>query len=463
VNSGANRLAAAVVILAVCALHLGFSAVTIARSNADLRASDQGAEIWLAALSRSDLFPMRTDGVRHPLYSWVARWFHTGDKEAFFERGKWFNTILATLFLAVLGILAARWLDPLALANLLALSSMGCLVVRGTYFQPEPLYYILFFACCVLGWRILRGQSGPPWYPVFGALCGLAFLAKPSLSPFLAAFALGVVFRFALTRFRMPASRGSFWAGAVGAVALFAAIITPLGIFSREHFGKPFFNYPQVWMWMDDFDTEAWPWQDRHPGRVQLEKLSPSETPSPAWYFRRHSPADAVRRLVQGVREVGVRFLFPEPKLSWSKIFWRPYSDKKRWEQPLVHRGIYLGALALLACVLAVMAPGNSLRRFADPGLIAACGFVLAAFCAYLLLYGWYWPIGRGDRFMASLWIPCVFLAVRAGAVLVGEAQNRFSTWIYRGAHAAVLLSLLVQYASTAAFFLSGAGLTTRN
>ena len=113
--------------------------------------------MWLAVTARDDLVPQRTDGVRHPLWSWIARVAYTEDKQVFFERGKWLNTLLCVAFLCGLGIAVARWLDPLATANLLLLSSLGILVVRGTYFQPEPLYYILFFLAVVLGWRILRG------------------------------------------------------------------------------------------------------------------------------------------------------------------------------------------------------------------------------------------------------------------------------------------------------------------
>ena len=174
----------------VVAIHLIAAAVTIRHSNQDPVASDQGAEMWLAATARDDFFPQRTDGVRHPLWSWIARFAYTEDKQVFFERGKWLNTLLCVAFLCGLGVAVARWLDPLATANLLLLSSLGILVVRGTYFQPEPLYYILFFLAVVLGWRILRGASF--WlYVYFGIVCGLAYLSKPSLAPFLVVFCVG--------------------------------------------------------------------------------------------------------------------------------------------------------------------------------------------------------------------------------------------------------------------------------
>ena len=182
----------------VVAIHLIAAAVTIRRSNQDPVASDQGAEMWLAATSRDDLFPQRTDGVRHPLWSWIARFVYTEDNEAFFERGKWLNAALSIAFLCALGISVARWLDPLAIANLLLLISLGILLVRATYFQPEPLYYILFFFAGLLAWKILRGGA-PLWlHALFGLLCGLAYLSKPSLAPFLVVFGAAMILRTTL-------------------------------------------------------------------------------------------------------------------------------------------------------------------------------------------------------------------------------------------------------------------------
>ena len=346
----------------VLAVHLISAAVTIRHSNQDPVASDQGAEMWLAATARDDLLPQRSDGVRHPLWSWIARSVYTEDETSFFARGKWLNTFLCVIFLAGFGLVVARWLDPLATANLLLLSSLGILLVRGTYFQPEPLYYILFFLAIVLAWRIL--QRGPLWlYTVFGLVCGLAFLAKPSLLPFLMVFCLAFCLRALLalrrgdTEWRVPRNL----TGMVFAFAILALMLLPLALFTEKHFGSPLFNYTKYWMWMDDFMTEAWPFQDKYPGRVQLEQLPEEEKPSPTLYFKRHGLDDALKRLGSGTWEVFSRFFFPEAKLRWSGFFWR--SPEKKWEQPLAHRGIYLILLGGLCALLAV-ASGSAFRQF---------------------------------------------------------------------------------------------------
>jgi hypothetical protein len=446
----------------VIAIHLIAASVTIRHSNQDPVASDQGAEMWLAATARDDLLPQRTDGVRHPLWSWIARFTYTESKKEFFERGKWLNTLFCIAFLCGLGVVVTRWLEPLATANLLLLSSLGILLVRGTYFQPEPLYYILLFLAAVLAWRILRGAA--QWlYAVFGIVCGLAYLSKPSLAPFLAVFCLATALRAVLTL----RSQNSDWslgrnvAGLAITIGILAMMIVPLAVFSATHFGKPLFNYTQYWMWMDDFMTEAWPFQDKYPGRVQLEQLPPEETPSPWWYFRRHGIAEAANRLSAGTREVVIRFFFPETKVPLRAIFWR-LPDKK-WEQPLAHRGIYLLMLGGL-CVLLIGASRSELiGNLTLPGNVSCLVFAALLAVVYSILYGWYWPIGRGDRFMGSLWIPSVFLLIWAAFVLRHRADSRVGDGAYLLTHIVILFSQLLQAAGMLWRFSAGIYLVTRN
>ncbi len=450
----------AVILPVVVAIHLFAAAVTIRHSNQDSTASDQGAEMWLAATARADLLPQRTDGVRHPLFSWVARHFYTEDKAVFFARGKWLNTALCVVFLCALGAGVARWLDPLALANLLLLASLGILLVRGTYFQPEPLYYMLSFLAAVLAWRLLGGA--PLWlWAAFGVVCGLAYLSKPSLAPFLIVFFAAFALQFVLA---LRGTEWSPWANTGGlalAMGILGVMLVPLAVFSASHFGKPLFNYTKYWMWMDDFETEAWPFQDKYPGGVQLKTLRPEDTPSPEWYFKRHSAGDAAGRLIEGMQGVTARFFFPEPKLKAGAFFWR--KDGKKWEQPLGHRGVYALALAGLVIALAVAA-GRTLGdvlRSPDAWARTALALMLAAI--YIGLYGWYWPIGKGDRFMGSLWIPCVFLFVWLAASLRERLASRRADGIYLGAHAAVLVLALLQAAGMFWKFQHGIYLVTKN
>ena len=102
---------------------------------------DQGAEIWLAKTSSyyGDLWPRQSDGVRHPMWSWIARSVSHPDDQVFFTNGKWLNTAICCAFLGGLGFFANRTIGPLACANLLLLASLGVLVVRGPHWEPEPV------------------------------------------------------------------------------------------------------------------------------------------------------------------------------------------------------------------------------------------------------------------------------------------------------------------------------------
>jgi hypothetical protein len=51
--------------------------------------------------------------------------------------------------------------------------------------------------------------------------------------------------------------------------------------------------------------------------------------------------------------------------------------------------------------------------------------FVVGALCAYTLAYGWYTPIGRGDRFMLSLYAPLVLSLLWAAESILRRARRR--------------------------------------
>lgn len=443
-------------------IHGFLAAVTIGHSNQDRTASDQGAEIALARRAEADWFPRQTDGVRHPLWSWTARWVQVPDDEQFFVRGKWLNTILCLVFLTIGAVIITHRLDVLAAVTWTALSSLGILVVRGTYFQPEPLYYMLSFGAMVLGWLILQKPRG--WmYPVFGLVCGLAYLAKPSLAPFLLVFcgALGVRTVWSLWK------NDSAWrplrvlAGVAGALVLVAVMLTPLALLSWDHFGKPLFNYPKYWMWMDDFMTEAWPWQDQYPGRAQLDRLPENDRPSLGSYLERHGVGGLVTRLSAGSREVTARFFFPEGKLPWSAAVWKGGGFRKKWGHPITHRGLYVLALGALVVGLAVWSWREVRGPLTAPDVPALAAYVFGLAVLYTLLYGWYHPIGRGDRFMGSLWMPVVFLGVYAAFRLRNLRPGAATA--YLAVHGIIWISLALQVLNAIILFQQGHHLTTRN
>jgi len=100
------------------------------------------------------------------------------------------------------------------------------------------------------------------------------------------------------------------------------------------------------------------------------------------------------------------------------------------WRVLLEQRGIYLAVLG--SVTLAAGALVWSRRKAVDrTGLAATSGawaavlFVVGSAVGYTLLYGWYDPIGRGDRFMLSLYLPLVFCLAWGAEHLMDHAMMR--------------------------------------
>jgi hypothetical protein len=77
--------------------------------------------------------------------------------------------------------------------------------------------------------------------------------------------------------------------------------------------------------------------------------------------------------------------------------------------------------VALLGAVPRAQHSGESLH----PETAAIVLVVAGSFVGYALLYGWYTPIGRGDRFMLSLYAPMVLSLVWACEALIKRARRR--------------------------------------
>jgi len=314
----------------------------------------------------------------------------------------------------------------------------------------------------LLALRILRGARG--WhFAAFGVTCGIAYLAKPSLLPFLLAFGAAFALRLIFALVRKDAS----WrplpnlGGIAVTCGIFAVMLIPLALYTTEFYGKPLFNYTKYWMWMDDFRSEAYAFAVRNPGWMELEKLRPEEIPGPAWYFRRHTVREAFQRGAHGASEVAERFFFPESKLVWRAFFWR--LPVGHWRQPLSHRGVYLLGFAALCLILAWPVRRTLLPRLAQPDALCCAALILMTGCLYTGLYGWYYPVGKGDRFMGSLWVPAVFLAVWAAFTLRRLGGSKRGNAVYLGVHGLTLFSLLLQIACVTWLFSQGYFLATQN
>ena len=232
----------------VVAIHLVAAAVTIRHSNQDPVASDQGAEMWLAATARDDFLPQRTDGVRHPLWSWIARFAYTEGKQEFFERGKWLNTLICIAFLIGLGVAVTRWLDPAGYSESAFAEQPGDSRGSGHVFSAGAI---------VLHPALLGGRSGleDSARRVSMAPCFFRHRLRSGLSleALGGAVSRGLLYGVCLAR-GAGTSRSRIPTGAlaetsrdwVWRLAIVTVMLVPLAIFSATHFGKPLFNYTKV-------------------------------------------------------------------------------------------------------------------------------------------------------------------------------------------------------------------------
>ena len=456
-------------------LYVWLAGVLMASTNTDPLAQDQKNNMRLALEARAALdtdlsgglgpairqwLPHRTDGVVAPLWPWVAARVardghvieeatfgeHTPADRAFFERGKWLNVWISGMFLAAAGLWMARRWSVLGTVNWVLLAMLGALLPRAVAFQPEPLYFILFFLSWVVGLRLVsRNPLGG--YAVFGVLCGLAGLAKSSIQPLMAVWfgAMAVRFLWGLWR---PSDRWSPARHAIGVVvwaAVFLLVMAPRMAYAHERWGRPFFAYPNVWMWMDDFPA-GYAWMGAHPDKRALDAVPADRWPSFATYRATHPPSAMVGRLRDGVvGEYGSLRTFLAPKGSGRNAG----TPQKPWKRVLEPRGAFLGGLAAMALVAAALGwkrpaaarPAPGAPRGADA--LAAVLMVAGTVTLLTLLYGWYNPVGRGDRFMLSLWLPLVFSLIAWAEASVRPLGPGMRRRVYAALQAALLAGLL--------------------
>lgn len=458
-------LAAALITIGVA--YFWIAGLLIAQTNytdKDILSADQKHNLNTALETRADLnpdfskgvsapiknwFPHRTDGVIQPLWPWIAAWLAEADHtisgpavvtdqdRALFNRGRWFHVGMTLGFLVVLGVACARIYSLPAALNVVMLTGFGALLPRAVYFQPEPIYFIFFlltWVCCIFALK----QNSLWIYGLIGVFSGIAYMAKGSVSPLVALF-IGVstlrwVWGWVMARW--PGQSTTLWIRRNHFFGLFVLLmchfmtIGPRLADASEKFGDPFHSYPGYWMWFDDFD-ECYRWMNEHGGKETLQAIPTAEKPSFSNYAATHTREQMIERLISGTKTKLGEFLWPGVTAE--------SRTQKPWKGVLELRGLYLGALLAILLALGITIffaspkanhPGERLH----PETATIVLFVTGSFAAYSLAYGWYTPIGRGDRFMLSLYAPLVLSFVWASEAFLKRARRRKShLWIFTG------------------------------
>ncbi|MEX1118693.1 MAG: hypothetical protein WEB60_07850 [Terrimicrobiaceae bacterium] len=420
------------VALLVLATALGVIGFRIADStNLDTEPFDQGAYLGMAQSMKEDLLPARTDGTRNPLFPWLVTRFHNPDSPDFFAAGKRLNVVFAVLGVFCLGVAAKRRMGHLASWNLAAVGGLGALLPISTFFGAEVLFYLFFVGMWVAALDHLRRPHVVTGL-LLGVFAGLAYLAKPSTGPFLAAFAgflillilVKLVWKNPPAWFLAPDWRTSAAIlGLVAALGSYFVIISPRLESAQRTFGSAFYSLPSFWFWADDWKTCV----EKYANCTEygLSKLPPEEWPTAANYFRRNSPSAAWERLMGGTLIKVKQFVIPDGKLPW-----KAENRGKPKRMVLPARGWYLVLFGMLAVVMVVVAKG---RPLSDPGGIAALAFGAGVFCLFTLAYGWYHVIGPGPRFVMMFYIPlCWSFFASANASAQDHGSAMLLTFFHR-------------------------------
>ena len=406
----------------------------------DPDSSDQGAYAYMARQMKDSWWPDVTDGARNPLFPWLAAkfvppGFQTHEEiRGYLVPGKRFNSLLAAVVMLGIGWYLAGRLAPVPAWNASVISGLGCLLPIAAYFGAEPLFYGLFFGFWMAGIALLQ-RNPLRLYAGFALLAALAYLAKPSTTPFVALLAVMSLVRCGLNLWpgTPPMLVGEDWkpwrlgAGILIFGLIFGIVTLPKNLYSAQRFEDPFYNAPKVWFWIHDW-TEAYP-KYQLVRKSDLAALPPEERPGPANFLRKHGWEGAWAKISDGTLTRLEQLFLPEKSLG--RKVERPGKPKR---VVLPWRGLYLaGSVALLLAMLGFALAKRRMARLG--GWVLPTLMALAAFAGYILAYGWFAWIGPGPRYVMSLYLPMLVLALIAADRLRQASESAWADRVWVAAH----------------------------
>lgn len=360
--------------------------------------------------------PARLIGERNrmPVYAGVLALFYSPrlSDQAFFERAQRVNIVLSLALLGVVWFAAARYLPPLAAANLTGVAAFGWFIFKAGYAQSELLYYTVFFLAFLACWRLFHVESGERRFvtaAVAGLLCGLAQMTKASMLPFVAlVITVGTAWSLAPALSLSPKQGDSVSrrAASLMLVALcFLLVVWPYISTSQRVFGHYFYNVNSTfYAWYDNWprasvgtalhgDGQHWP------------DMPAADLPGPARYLHEHTAAQIAARLAGGFADMGVVLRRDFDLLPYLALY----------------GGMFVLLIGTRRQVLAAMA-----RAHLWPVTLLALYAV-----TYLMATAFYHPIsGTGTgRFLLAHALPLFFILSR----IIGSARLAGTGWQIAG------------------------------
>ncbi len=335
---------------------------------------------------------------RMPIYAaYLALFYHPSMSDPeHFEVGKLANIYLSLALLLLLGFVFWRHLPPLVAINLTGIVTFGWFIFKAGYTQSELLFYTLFFLAFLACWHLMRAAPGARmiWLAgIAGTLCGLAYLTKAAVPPFLAIFSASFAGQSVMSPRTAQSGAGRrlgaiLWAGVAGLVfaIVFLAVLSPYLATNKRVFGRYFYNVNSTfYVWYDDW-ASASVGVRLHGDGHQWPDVPASEMPSGSRYWREHTVRQIAERVRSGMEDMAI-------------VSYRTYD--------------YLGYVILYSAMLLTLAATRwrlFKRMVLDHAWLSM--FLLAYGTLYFFATAFYFPIsGTGTgRFLIAHLLPFFFV-----------------------------------------------------
>jgi hypothetical protein len=377
--------------------------------------SDQGATMGIAIKMVEQNYSYDGDRNRMPLYPFLqSLFYHTSmTEETFMEQGIWTNMVLSLVILAGLFLIFIRNFPLLHSINLILITAFFVFVFKAPFFQPELLFYFLFFCAFVLMSTML---IRPTWKLgiITGVIIGLSHLTKASVLPalglFLMCFALKETYGLWIgwkTKVLANHQERKVIVSRLASGALvplcFIVVVFPYISKSKSVYGSYFYNVNSTfYLWYDSWN-QAKQGTAQYGDRYGWPNMPPEDIPSPAKYLREHTPEQMWSRVTSGAQETIHRAVTAYGYFNYVIIY---------------------SLFGLVAIAFAFRQSLVEARRH-----IFLVLFVLSLFASYFVLYAWFVPIGSGPRFFLALFLPFLF---SVSVVLVRFTPNIPVRWLKR-------------------------------
>ena len=357
--------------------------------NTNLLLSDQDVYVEFTRQVSISGFTYTGDRNQTPGYPFLQAIFCSGnlDNQELFMCGKHANIILSLAYLLSLFFIFRIFLEPHPSIVLLFLIAYSIFIFKAGYMTVELSFYFFSFISFILMSLMIKKPS-----IILGVLTGvtlgLSHLLKASVLPgiilFTFLFFLKIVWNSYLRKDvkacqNLKASLICIFL----TIICFIIVIYPYIRQSKEIYGQYFYNVnSNFYIWYDSWGQAKQAEQIYH-FKEGWPDIPASQRPSPQKYIRDHSISQIYSRI----------------KLGITKQF------THLWDQYNTFNYLILYSLITFIFLIAnLKTVKNLFRKYFFLSI-----FVTLYFAGYIILFGWYYPIAGGPRFIGGLYTPMIF------------------------------------------------------